>query len=126
VSPLFRRSEDKVARRAAARQEIDRLRALHIDDLTMAVWPGLGPDGPTHGASVTRQKLARYLLVDHPGAGRTDELDLLLPVRKALERLEGIGLVTTISVQREPYWRLTPLGESVMADGTVGERLQGR
>jgi hypothetical protein len=92
----------------------------------MAVWPGLGPDGPTHGASVTRQKLARYLLTDHPGAANTDELDLLLPVRKALERLEGIGLVTTISVQREPFWRLTPLGESVMADGTVRERLQGR
>jgi hypothetical protein len=126
VSPLFRRSEEKVARRAAARQEIDRLRALPIDDLTMAVWPGLGPEGPTHGASVTRQQLARYLLTDHPGVGHRDELDLLLPVRKALERLEGIGLVTTISVQREPFWRLTPLGESVMADGTVRERLQGR
>jgi hypothetical protein len=125
VSPLFRRSEEKVARRAAARQEIDRLRALPIDDLTMAVFPGLGPDGPTHGASVTRQQLARYLLVDHPGAGFRDELDLLLAVRNALERLKAIGLVTTISLQREPYWRLTPLGESVLADGTLRERLQG-
>jgi hypothetical protein len=92
----------------------------------VAILPGLGPDGPTHGASVTRQQLGGYLLHDHPGAGQLDMLDLLASVRKALERLQGIGIVSPISVQREPVWQLTPLGESVLGDGSVRERLQGR
>jgi hypothetical protein len=125
MSPLFRRSEEKVARKAAAKQEIERLRALPIDDLAVDVLAGLGPDGPTHGHSVTRQQLCRYLLSDHPGAGQMDTLDLLVPVRKALERLEGLGFVYPISVQREPVWQITPLGETTLADGTVRQRLTG-
>jgi hypothetical protein len=126
VSPLFRRSEEKVARKAAARQEIERLRGLGIDELTVAVFPGLVPDGPKHGASVTRQQLCQYLLADHPGAGHLATLDLMPTVQKALDRLEGIGLVSPISIQREPVWRLTPLGESVLADGSLRQRLRGR
>jgi hypothetical protein len=125
MSPLFRRSEEKVARKAAAKREIERLRALSIDDLAVDVLPGLGPDGPTHGHSVTRQQLCRYLLADHPGAGQMDTLDLLLPVRKALERLEGCGLVYPISVQREPVWQITALGEATLTDGTLRQRLTG-
>jgi hypothetical protein len=125
MSPLFRRSEEKVARKAAAKEEIKRLRALSVDELAVAVFPGLGPEGPTHGHSVTRQQLCRFLLADHPGAGQMDTLDLLLPVRKALERLEGAGLVHPISVQREPVWQITPVGEATLADGTVRERLTG-
>jgi hypothetical protein len=125
VSPLFRRNEEKVARKAAARQEIDRLRALSVDDLAVLLLPGLGPDGPKHGASVTRQQLCGYLLHDYPDPGQRDMLDLLAPVRRALERLEGIGIVSPISVQREPVWQLTPLGESVLADGTLPQRLKG-
>jgi hypothetical protein len=126
VSPLFRQSEEKAARKAAAKQEIQRLRALSVDDLAVDVLPGLGPDGPTHGHSVTRQQLCRYLLAEYPGAGRTDTLDLLVAVRRALERLEAADLVSPISIQREPVWQITPLGESILADGTVRQRLQRR
>ena len=123
MSPLFRRSEEKVARKAAAKQEIERLRALSVDDLAADVLPGLGPDGPTHGTSVWPQQLCGYLLADYPGAGRMDTLDLLAPVNRALDRLEDARLVSPISVQRTPVWRITPLGETVLAEGTVRQRL---
>ena len=123
MSPLFHRNPEKAALKAAAKEEIARLRGLSVDDLAVDLFPGLGPDGPTHGESVTRQKLCRYLLADHPGAGQMDTLDLMAPVARALDRLEGLGLVTTISVQREPFWQITPLGETTLANGTLRERL---
>jgi hypothetical protein len=125
VSPLFRRSEEKVARRAAAKREIERLQGLSVDDLAVDLLPGLGPDGPTRGTSITRQQLCGYLLADHPDAGQRDTLALLSPVRRALERLEGVGLVSPISIQREPVWKITPAGEQTLAQGTVRERLTG-
>jgi hypothetical protein len=123
VSPLFRRSEEKAARKAAAKEEVARLRALRVDELAVAVLPGLGPDGPAHGASVRVQQLCMYLLRDYPGAGQMTTLDLLAPVRRALDLLHDIGLVSPISVQRDPVWRLTPLGEVTLAEGTVRQRL---
>ena len=126
MSPLFRRNEEKAARKAAAKQEIERLRALGVDDLAVMLLPGLGPDGPTHGTSVWPQQLCEYLLAEYPGAGRMDTLDLLAPVSRALDRLDGAGLVSPISVQRTPVWRITPLGDSILAEGTVRERLRAR
>ena len=126
MSPLFRRSEEKAARKAAAKQEIERLRALSVDELAVKLLPGLGPDGPTHGTSVYPQKLCEYLLADYPGAARMDTLDLLAPVNRALDSLDDAGLVSPISIQRTPAWRITPLGESALADGTVRERVRRR
>jgi hypothetical protein len=123
VSPLFRRSEEKVARKAAAKAEIERLRALSVFDLAAVVLPGLGPDGPTRGASVWAQQLCEFLLKDYPGAGRTDTLDLIAPVNRALDLLTDAHLVTTISIQRTPKWQITPLGEAALADDTVRERV---
>ena len=126
MSPLFRRSEEKAARKAAARVEIDRLRKVPVDDLAADLLLPLGPDGPTHGTSIRVQQLCEYLLRDFPGAGRMDTLDLLAPVNKALDRLDDVGLVAPISVQRTPVWRITPLGESAIAEGDVRDRLRGR
>ena len=123
MSPLFRRSEEKVARKAAAKQEIERLRALSVDDLAVKVLPGLGPDGPTHGTRVWPQQLCGYLLADYPCSGQMDTLDLLAAVNRALDRLEDARLVSPISVQRVPIWRITPLGETILAEGTVRERM---
>ena len=125
VSPLFRRNEEKAARKAAAKEEIERLRALSIDDLAANLLPGLGPDGPTHGSSVWPQQLCQYLLKDYPGAGQMQTLDLLAPVNRALDMLEGARLVAPISVQRTPLWRITPLGERALAEENVRERLIG-
>ena len=123
MSPLFRRSEEKAAKKAAAKQEIERLRALSVDDLAADLLPGLGPDGPTHGTSVWPQQLCQYLLRDYPGAGRMDTLELMARVNRALDTLDDAGLVRTISVQRTPLWQITSLGERVLAEGTVRERL---
>jgi hypothetical protein len=125
MSPLFRRSEEKAARKAAAKQEVERLRALNADDLAVQLLPGLGPDGPTDGTSVRVQQLCGYLLREHPGAGQLDTLDLRPAVNRALDMLHHVGLVYPISVQREPLWRITALGESVLADGTARRRLTG-
>ena len=125
MSPLFRRNEEKAARKAAAKLEIERLRALNVDDLAALVLPGLGPDGPTRGASVWAQQICSYLLTDYPGAGQVDTLDLIAPVNKALDMLHDARLVTTISLQRTPRWQITPLGERTLAEGNVRERLWG-
>jgi hypothetical protein len=126
VSPLFRRSEEKAARKAAAKVEIDRLRALSVDDLAAALLPGLGPDGPTHGTSVWPQQLCKYLLRDYPGAGQMQTLDLVAAVNRALDLLEDVRLVSAMSVQRTPVWRITALGERALAEGDVRERISGR
>jgi hypothetical protein len=126
MSPLFRRSEEKAARKAAAKVEIDRLRSLSVDDLAADLLPGLGPDGPTHGTSVWPQQLCKYLLRDYPGAGQMQTLDLLASVNRALDLLEDVRLVSAMSVQRTPVWRITPLGERALAEGDVRERLSGR
>lgn len=126
MSPLFRRNEEKAARKAAARQEIERLRAVGVDDLAVDLLSALGPDGPTHGTSIRVQQLCQFLLRDYPGAGQMDTLNLSAPVNRALDRLEGVGLVSPISVTRTPVWRITPLGESTLAEGNVRDRLRGR
>ena len=126
MSPLFRPSEEKAARKAAAKQEIDRLRALSAEDLAVDLLPGLGPDGPTHGTSVRVQQLGEYLLREHPDAGRLDAIGLLAAVRRALLRLEQAGFVSSISVQRDPLWRITPDGERALAQGTARQDLAER
>lgn len=125
MSPLFRRSQETVERKAAAKREIERLRALSVFDLAAAVLPGLGPDGPTRGASVWPQQLCEYLLRDYPGAGWGETLDLVAAVNRALDMLEDAHLVRPISVQRTPRWQITPLGERALAEGNVSERLGG-
>ncbi len=123
MSPLFRRSAEKTERKAAAKREVERLRALSVDELAVALMPGLGPNGPTKGTSVRVQQLCEYLLADFPGAGQLATLDLLASARRALELMHGAGLVAPISVQREPVWRITPLGEVALAEGTVRRRV---
>ena len=124
MSPLFRRNEEKAARKAAARVEIDRLRGVPVADLAAQLLAGLGPEGPTHGTSIRVQQLCEYLLREYPGAGQMDVLNLSAPVTRALDMLDDAGLVSPISVTRSPVWRITPLGESTLTEGNVRERLR--
>jgi hypothetical protein len=124
MSPLFRHNEEKAARKAAARVEIERLRKVPVDDLAADLLVGLGPDGPTHGTSIRVQQLCQYLLRDFPGAGTMDTLNLSAPVNKALDMLHDVGLVAPISVQRTPVWRITPLGEIALGEGNVRDRVR--
>ncbi len=123
MSPLFRRSEEQLAQRAAADAEITRLKARSIEDLAVELLPVIAPDGPLGATSVRVQQLCEYLLRDVPGAKRK-ALDLLSTVREALEALDRVGLVTTVSIQRSPNWRITSLGKTALAEGTVEQRVR--
>jgi hypothetical protein len=122
---LFRKSAEKVAAEAAAQAEIDRLRALPVIELAATLLTALGPDGVNQGNAVHAQPLCQYLLRETPGAGLRMTLQLMGRVNAALEALRDAGLVQSISLQRSPYWRILPLGEETLGDGTVRRRLAG-
>jgi hypothetical protein len=123
MSPLFRRSEKKAAQEAAAQVEIERLKALSLEDLAAALFPCLGPDGANHGHSVRGQQVCDYLLRDFPGTRRLQPLLLMARVGEALEMLKRAELVSSISHQRLPVWRLTHLGETTLAEGTIEQQV---
>ena len=119
MSPMFRKSAEKVAEEAAAQAEIERLKALSVNDLAVELMAGLGRNGANNGHSVRVQQLCAYLVRDFPGAEQLQTLELMSAVRDGLQRLERAELVYPISVQRSPVWRLTRLGEATLADGTI-------
>jgi hypothetical protein len=121
---LFRKSEEKVARQAAAQVEIDRLKGLSREELAVLVLPGLGPEVAGPGRNVRPQQLCEYLLRDFPGIGQSKPLLLMAPVRRALEKLEDAELVSSNSaLGRSPLWSITSLGMTVLAEGTAEQRL---
>lgn len=120
---LFRKSEEKIALEAAAQAEIARLRALSDDELAVIVLPGLGPEFAAPGRNLRGQQLCEYLLRDFPGLGRTRPLQLMAPVRRALERLEEAQLVSSMQYDRSPLWRITSLGTSALAEGRIEQHL---
>ena len=122
---FFRKSEEKLAIEAAAQEEIKRLKTLSTDELAVVVLPGLGPEFAAPGRHLRAQQLCEYLLRDFPGLGRTRPLMLMGPVRRALERLEDAGLISSISYDRSSLWRITEAGTGALAAGTVADRLPG-
>jgi hypothetical protein len=120
---LFRKSEEKIAREAAAQAEIDRLKKLSVEALALVVLTGLGPERVGPGRHLRPQQLCEYLLRDFPGIGQTKPLELMARVRRALETLETAGLVSSMSYARSPIWLITSLGTSVLADGTAERHL---
>ncbi len=124
MSPLFRKSEEKLAQRAAADAEINRLKALSIEDLAVDLLPAIGPEGPLGKSSVRNQQLCEYLLRDFPGGKGSKALDLLSVVREALEVLERVGLVKPVSIQRSPNWSISSLGKTALAEGSVEQRVK--
>jgi hypothetical protein len=124
MSPLFGKSEKKVAAEAAMQAEIERLKALSVEDLAVALLPGLGPESAKQRTSLRVQQLCNYLVRDFPGAGQLQPLRLMTRVNEALERLEHAELVASISHQRSPVWRITPLGETTLAEGTIEQHVR--
>jgi hypothetical protein len=117
MSRLFHRSEKNVAEQAALQAEIERLRGLSAEDLAVLLLPGMQPDGPR--TSLRVQQLCSYLVRDFPGAGQQKPLVLMSYVNEALGKLEKAGLVSSLYLQRAPVWRITHLGETSLAAGTV-------
>jgi hypothetical protein len=120
---LFRKSEKKVAAEAALQAEIERLRALGIDALAVALLPGLGSDGPSQGHSVRVQQLCDYLVRDFRGGGQLKPLQLMARVRSALEILERAELVSSLAFERSPVWRITHWAKPRSRKGTTEQRI---
>jgi hypothetical protein len=123
MSPLFRKSPEKRARQAAAQTEIDRVKTLDVADLAAQLLPAMGRDGPGAGHTMRQQQLCEYMLRDVLPSGNLKALEVMSRVTRALDMLEGAGLVEPTWLQRSPVWRITPLGESTLAEGTVRARL---
>ena len=125
VVRLFRKSEERIAQEAGAQGEIDRLKTLSVEELAVILLPGLGPEEVPPGHNLRPQQLCEYLLRAFPDIGQTMPLQLMARVRRALDRLEAVGLVSSMSVlQRSPMWQITSLGARVLADGTAEDRLK--
>ena len=124
MSPLFRKSAEKRERAAAAQAEIDRIKELSAVELSELLLPALGPDGIGAGHSVRMQQLCDYLLRDCMSPRSTQALQLMSSVRRALDRLERAELVTPTYVQRQPVYQITPEGKTVLAEGTISQRLK--
>jgi hypothetical protein len=126
--PLFRKSEDKIAKEAAAQAEYDRLNALSPADLAVEVMPAFGPDGPHgHGPNggINILQALFWLNQAHFPSGISYIRQLQEPVREAIQALDHAGLVMT-SAGREGSWTAaTRLGLASLADGTLSQRVGG-
>jgi hypothetical protein len=120
---LFRKSEEKIALQASAREEIKRLRALSKDEMAVILLSALGPEEVEPGHYLRQQQLCEYLLRATPGIGQTLPLQLMAPVRRALERLGEADLAESMALERSPRWRITDAGTKVLAEGTAEQVL---
>lgn len=123
MSPLFRKSEEKVAQETAAQTEIERLKALSVNDLAIELLPGFGPDG-SKGHSLRMQQLCTWLVRDFPSAGKFNPLQMLGPVREGLQKLEHAELVYSSTHDRASIWRITRLGETALREGTIEQHVK--
>jgi hypothetical protein len=120
---LFRKDPEKVARQAAAREEIKRLRALSTKEFALLAFPGYNWEKVDKTSSLRSQELCLYLLRDFPDARHLDTLDLLAPMRRTLEMLEEHKLVRATYHQRSPVWHITERGDRVLDTGTLADVL---
>jgi hypothetical protein len=121
--PLFRKSDDKVARDEAARAEFERLTSLPVDELAKELMPAFGPDGARAGKEINSLQASNWLMRSYPrGAGYVRQLHA--PVCEGIQRLEHAGLVEVLggkrgSVATGAHVRATRLGTTALADGDV-------
>jgi hypothetical protein len=126
VSPLFGKSEAKVAQAEAAKAEFDRLAALPPAELAVEIMPVFGPGGPkgkgpSGGINILQVMIG--LLGDTPG-GTKYMSQLQEAVREGLQVLEHAELVLRNTRQGGTWYNATRLGETALADGTVQQQIQ--
>jgi hypothetical protein len=123
---LFGSKEEKAAREAAGAAEVGRLEGLSVDELAAELMPAFGPDGArAKGDQGTPpMQVIQWLVRDHPS--HPSLKPLVDAVLAALEKMAAAGLLSRrgsgIGTGAQTY-KLTPLGESTLADGSVGQRL---
>jgi hypothetical protein len=122
---LFRKSDDKVRQEDEGQAELARLQALSVEGLAIELLPAFTPERPGSWQGLRVQELCKWLVRDYPGARKFNPLQLLGPVREALQRLEHRELVTSSTYDRSSIWRITRLGETALAEGAVERYVKG-
>jgi hypothetical protein len=122
---LFGKSEEKAAQAEAAKAEAERLLALSAAEMGEAVMPAFGADGARPGHELNSLQIMSWLMSSHPG-GTKYLTKLRDPTREGIQALENAGLVIQMG-PGGPGARLkaTSLGETALAEGTVGDYLKG-
>jgi hypothetical protein len=123
---LFGNKEEKAAKEAAGAAEVERLEGLSVDRLAAELMPAFGPDGAkAKGEQGTAPlQLLQWLMRDHPY--HPDLKRLLEMELSALEKLAAAGLVNRRSSgigTGAQTFKLSPLGEETLADGSIEQRL---
>jgi hypothetical protein len=124
--PLFRKSDDKIAKEAIAQAEFDRLNALSPAALGVEVMPAFGPDGPHgHGPNGGINILQALLWLNqaHFPSGISYIRQLQEPVREAIQALDHAGLVLTSAGPQGAWTSATRLGLASLADGSLAQRV---
>jgi hypothetical protein len=125
---LFGNKEEKAEKEAAGAAEVERLVSLPVDDLAAELMPAFGPDGAkSKGKQGTPpMQIIQWLLSDFPY--HPSLKPLVDSVLTALERMVAAGLLSRstsgIGTGAQSF-KLTPLGESTLADGSIEQRLAG-
>lgn len=126
--PLFRKSDDKIAKEASAQAEFQRLNALSPADLAVEVMPVYGPDGP-HGrgpnGGINILQALLWFNQAHFPSGISYISQLQEPVREAVQALDHAGLVLTSAGPQGAWTAATRLGLASLADGTLTQRVGG-
>jgi hypothetical protein len=118
---LFGNKEAKNAGRAAAQGELDRLMALQPEALALEVLPALGALKQQRKARNKVQSICKEL---GSFSLSVNYLQLLVPVKEALQRLQNSNLVTmSHDPQGSTLWDISSTGEQALADGTAAQKL---
>jgi hypothetical protein len=128
MSPLFHKSEEKVAQEAAAQAEFERLIALSPSELGVELMPAFGPDGPHgHGANggINILQVLAWINDAHFARGISYIQQLQEPVREGIQALDHAGLVITSGGRDGSWTAATRLGQTALAAGTVAELMAG-
>src|SRR5580693_5655965 len=126
--PLFHKSDEKLAKEAAAQAEFERLNSLSPAELGVAVMPAFGPDGPRgHGPNggINILQALFWLNEAHFPSGISYIKQLQEPVREAIQALDHAGLVLTSAGPQGAWTSATRLGLAALADGSLGQRATG-
>ncbi len=126
MSPLFGKSEGKVAREQAGQVEFERLTALSAADFALELMPAFGPDGPRGrgpDGGIHILQLLSWVNHAHFPRGISYVRPLEKPVREGVQALEHAGLVMITRRSEATWMSATRLGETALAEGTVQARL---
>jgi hypothetical protein len=123
---LFGNKDEKAAKEAAGAAEVERLTTLSPERLAVELMPAFGPGGARAKSEegTPPMQVIQWLVRDHPY--HPSLKPLVDAVLAALEKLVGAGLLSRrdsgIGTGAQSF-KLTPLGESTLADGSVAQRL---